>query len=109
MQALDPGAFSVRLELLSPVSVSDGQGGAEISYSLVERLWARLEPVSIGFDEEANGSVVRVTHEIWMRARSDLAPGMRLRMGSRNFAINGWRDPDETGRYTVCRTEEVGL
>lgn len=107
MRTFDPGAFSARLDLMAPTFTSDGQGGATESWSEVAKLWARVEPVSIAFDEEANGEVVRLTHEIWMRMRSDLAPGMRLTRGGRAFRINGWRDPDESGRYMVCRCEEV--
>ena len=107
MRTLDPGAFSARLDLLAPVFVPDGQGGATESFSKVAELWARIEPVSIAFDEEANGEVFRLTHEIWMRKRDDLTSGMRFGRGERVFKINGWRDPDETGRYLVCRCEEV--
>ncbi|WP_180897669.1 phage head closure protein [Martelella soudanensis] len=107
MRTFDPGAFSARLDLTAPAFASDGQGGATESWSEVAKLWARIEPVSIAFDEQANGEVFRLTHEIWMRARTDLAPGMRLQRGGRMFKINGWRDPDETGRYLVCRCEEI--
>ncbi|WP_174801723.1 phage head closure protein [Martelella limonii] len=107
MRTFDPGAFSARLELLSPVIVRDGQGGATETFSTRDALWARIEPVSIALDEEANGEVFRLTHEIWIRKRDDLTPGMRFRRGARMFAIKGWRDPDESGRYLVCRCEEV--
>nr|WP_272210652.1 phage head closure protein [Marinicella sp. W31]MDC2876553.1 phage head closure protein [Marinicella sp. W31] len=107
MLTLDPGAFSARLDLMTPETVSDGQGGATITYALVAKAWARIEPVSIRFSEEANGETFQVSHEIWLRARTDLVPGMRLQRGSRVFRLAGWRDPDETARYTVCRCEEV--
>ncbi|PRX10475.1 phage head closure protein [Martelella mediterranea] len=107
MLTLDPGAFSARLDLMTPEATSDGQGGATITYVAFAKAWARIEPVSIAFSEEANGETFRVTHEIWLRARADLVPGMRFRRGSRVFRLAGWRDPDETGRYTVCRCEEV--
>lgn len=108
LTTLDPGAFSARLELLRPVFVADGQGGGDVSYTLVATTWARIEPVSMTVTEEANGEIFRVTHEIWLRARGDIESGMRFRRGSRAFKIVGWRDPDETGRYTVCRCEETG-
>ena len=107
MRTFDPGAFSARLDLLEPVLVSDGQGGATESFSKIAELWARIEPVSISFTEEANGAVFRLTHKVWMRRRDDLAPGMRFGRRGRIFKINGWRDPDETGRYLVCSCEEV--
>ncbi|MBB4121590.1 phage head closure protein [Martelella radicis] len=107
MLTLDPGAFSARLDLMTPVAAPDGQGGATMTYTLLARAWARIEPVSIGASEEANGETFHVTHEIWLRARDDLESGMRLQRGARVFRLAGFRDPDETGRYTVCRCEEV--
>ncbi|AMM85018.1 phage head closure protein [Martelella sp. AD-3] len=106
MVTLDPGAFSHRLDLMTPVATPDGQGGASITYSLLAQAWARVEPLSVSSSEEAGGETFRVTHEIWLRARGDLVPGMRLVRGGRIFRLAGFRDPDETGRYTVCRCEE---
>ncbi|TNB47028.1 head-tail adaptor protein [Martelella lutilitoris] len=106
MLTLDPGAFSARLDLMMPMAAPDGQGGATITYTLVARAWARIEPLSVASSEEASGETFRVTHEIWFRARSDLVSGMRFVVGARVFRLAGFRDPDETGRYTVCRCEE---
>ena len=36
----------------------------------------------------------RVTHDIWIRTRSDIAPGHRLRLGSRMFNIRAVLKPD---------------
>ncbi|WP_345900132.1 head-tail adaptor protein, partial [Martelella sp. UBA3392] len=51
MRTFDPGAFSARLDLMAPTFTPDGQGGATESWSEVAKLWARVEPVSIAFDE----------------------------------------------------------
>ncbi|PTM98659.1 SPP1 family predicted phage head-tail adaptor [Mycoplana dimorpha] len=48
-----------------------------------------------------------VTHRIWLRHRSDLQSGMRLRKGARVFDLKTFRDPDETGRYLICECEEM--
>jgi len=106
-RTIDPGALSARLVLERPVETPDGQGGAERAFSAFATLWARIEPVAAQADEAAGTLRVTVTHRIWLRRRDDLAGGMRLRKGARLFAIHTFRDPDETGRYTLCDCEEI--
>lgn len=67
---------------------------------------ALIEPVSEVREERAGADVFTLTHRIWLRFRSDIRAGMRLRKGDRLFAIGTWRDPDETGRYVCCLCEE---
>lgn len=104
---IDPGALSTRLVLERPVETPDGQGGVAQSFSALATLWARIEPVSARAREAAGALPVTVTHRIWLRRRGDLAGGMRLRAGARLFSIHTFRDPDETGRYTLCDCEEI--
>jgi SPP1 family predicted phage head-tail adaptor len=52
--------------------------------------------------------VETVTHRITVRFRVDLASGMRLARGGRVFEVVSVHDPDETGRYLVCRAREKG-
>lgn len=49
-----------------------------------------------------------VTHRITIRRREGIRSGMRLVKGTRVFAIVTVHDPDETGRYLICRTREEG-
>lgn len=107
MKALDPGLLDARLVLERPVATPDGQGGVTVSFSAVATLWARIEPVSARADETAGAMRAVVTHRIRLRRRGDLAGGMRLRKGTRLFALRAFRDPDETGRYLLCDCEEV--
>ena len=104
---IDPGAFTARLVLEQPVEVPDGQGGVERTFSALATLWARIEPTVAKADEAAGTLPVTVTHRIWMRRRENLAGGMRLRKGARLFVIRAFRDPDETGRYTLVDCEEI--
>lgn len=104
---IDPGALSARLVLERPVETPDGQGGVAQSFSALATLWARIEPVSARAEEAAGAMPVTVTHRIWLRRRNDLSGGMRLRKGARLFSIHTFRDPDETGRYTLCDCEEI--
>ena len=104
--AIDPGAFTARLVLERPVETPDGQGGVFRSFEAQATLWARIEPVSASLRETAGAGQAAVTHRVWLRRRDDVLGGMRLRKGARCFAIRLARDPDETGRYTLCDCEE---
>lgn len=103
---LDPGQFSTRLELETPAETPDGQGGVTTVFSPVASLWALVEPVSHRLAELAGAEAATVSHRIWIRHRTGIAAGQRLRKGARIFAIRIARDPDETGRYLVCYCEE---
>ncbi|MCR6498907.1 phage head closure protein [Shinella sp. CPCC 101442] len=104
---IDPGALSVRLVLERPVETPDGQGGVARSFSALATLWGRIDPIVARAEEAAGTLPVTVTHRIWLRRRPDLSGGMRLRSGARLFALRAFRDPDETGRYTLCDCEEI--
>ncbi|WP_411035099.1 phage head closure protein [Shinella sp. BYT-45] len=106
-RVLDPGALSARLILERPVETPDGQGGATVEYAALATLWARIEPVAARAEEAAGALRAAVTHRIWLRRRAGLAGGMRLRKGARLFVLKAFRDPDETGRYTLCDCEEI--
>ena len=103
---IDPGLLSARLDLERRVTASDGQGGVLPGYTPVASLWARIEPVSMAADERADETVSAVTHRISIRFRDDLLIGMRFRKGGRSFVVAAFFDPDETGRYLVCRCAE---
>lgn len=103
---MDAGQLTARLELERPEDAADGQGGAVRSYSALGALWARIEPITAVGTERVDAELSRLTHRIWVRFRSDLSAGMRLRKAGRIFAIKAVSDPDETGRYLVCRCEE---
>lgn len=105
----DPGQFTARLDLEEPVATTDGQGGAAISWSVAATIWARIEPMTMSFDESAGQMRGELTHRIWIRGRDSVAEGMRLRKGARSFTIRAIRDPDDSGRYLVCLCQEGAL
>lgn len=103
---LDPGQLTARLYLEAPDGEGDGQGGVLSGWRAVCALWAAIEPLSQNAYEEASAEGMIVTHRIWTAYRRDVNAGMRLRKGARLFAIRSVADPDETGRFIVCRCEE---
>lgn len=102
----DAGQLTVRLDLESAVETPDGQGGVTLSHVVTASLWARLEPVTAEIEELGHVERQAVTHRVWIRHADTIAPGMRFRKGARIFIIRTIHDPDESGRYLVCRVTE---
>lgn len=103
---LDAGQLTARLDLETPVETPDGQGGATVSHTVVSSHWARIEPVSAELAELGHVDRQAVTHRIWIRHAGGISAGRRFRKGARIFDILTVHDPDETGRYLVCRVKE---
>lgn len=105
---IDPGAFRNELVLEAATPVPDGAGGHHEDWSEVATVFARVEPVSATSRFGADQRLETVTHRITLRHRAGVASGMRFRRLGRVFRIVTVHDPDETGRYLVCRVEEAG-
>jgi SPP1 family predicted phage head-tail adaptor len=102
----DAGQLTARLDLESDVASSDGQGGLTLRHAVTASLWARIEPIAADIEELGHAERERVTHRIWIRHSDVVKPGLRFRKGARIFAIRTVHDPDESGRYLVCRATE---
>ncbi|URK88209.1 phage head closure protein [Rhizobium sp. RCAM05350] len=100
--------MSARLDLEMRDDVGDSQGGIVPGFAPVTSLWARIEPVSVNEEEQADETVFTVTHRIWIRFHEDVQAGMRFRKGMRVFTVRTFHDPDETRRYLVCHCTEDG-
>ena len=103
---LDAGQLTARLDLETPVETPDGQGGVTVSHALVSSHWARIEPVSAELVEVGHAERQAVTHRIWIRRSDGISAGRRFKNAARIFDILTVHDPDETGRYLVCRVRE---
>jgi SPP1 family predicted phage head-tail adaptor len=110
MQAsfIDPGALRTELALEAVAAAPDGLGGYAEVWSEVATVFARIEPLLATSRFGADQTLETVTHRITLRHRDGVASGMRFRRGSRLFAIVTVHDPDESGRYLVCRVREEG-
>ncbi len=106
---VDPGTLRARLTLESVSTAPDGQGGFAETWNAVAALPARIEPVDARAGFGADQTLETVTHRVTVRFRDGLASGMRFRKAGRIFDILTVHDPDESGRYLVCRTKEKGL
>ncbi|MEO9341129.1 phage head closure protein [Mesorhizobium sp. SB112] len=103
---IDPGAFRSEIALQRCLAVPDGMGGHDEDWQEVATVFAKIEPVSVRSNMDAGQALEIVTHRIFLRWREGVESGMRFSRGSRVFVIVTVHDPDETGRYLVCRTRE---
>ncbi|MDQ0319603.1 SPP1 family predicted phage head-tail adaptor [Pararhizobium capsulatum DSM 1112] len=100
--------MSARLDLERLVATPDGQGGEVKSFEQIGAVWARVEPLAAVTTDSGGVQQVTVTHEILVRHRGDLVSGMRFAKGLRRFLVQTVHDPDEDGRYLICRCTEEG-
>lgn len=105
---IDPGALRHPVTLEQAVLADDGVGGHAETWEAVAETYAQIEPVSAEMKFGADQTLETLTHRITLRFRDQVASGMRFTKGARTFAILTVHDPDETGRFMVCRTQEVG-
>lgn len=105
---IDPGRLRRLLTLEAMTTVPDGAGGFTQSWTGVATLHAALEPVAAVPRFGADQALPTVTHTVTLRARADLTSGMRFAAEGRVFPIETIHDPDETGRFLVCRVREEG-
>jgi SPP1 family predicted phage head-tail adaptor len=106
---VDPGAMCTELALEAVALADDGAGGHVESWNEVATVFAQVEPVRADGRFGADQTIETVTHRVTLRFRGDVGSGMRFAKGTRRFAVLTVHDPDETGRYLVCRTREQGL
>ena len=104
---LDAGQLTARLDLESTVETPDGQGGVTLSHAVEASHWARIEPVSVERTELGHVDRQAVSYRIWIRFASGVTAAKRFRKGARVFEILTVHDPDETGRYLLCRVKEA--
>jgi SPP1 family predicted phage head-tail adaptor len=105
---VDPGALRTELSLQQVVTAADGMGGHAENWSEVATVFGRVGPVSARARFGAGQTLEEATHLVTLRFRQDLASGMRLVRGGRAWSVLTVHDPDETGRYLVCRVTETG-
>ena len=105
---VDPGAMRTELVLEQATPTPDGAGGFAETWTEIATVFARLQPIVAREKFGADQTLEEVTHRVTIRHRPDVASGMRFVLGDRVLPILTVHDPDETGRYLICRTREQG-
>jgi SPP1 family predicted phage head-tail adaptor len=75
---LRAGDLNQRVRLQHRITSPDGGGGFETSWSTIGTLWAKVSPLNSTETLTAQQSESRVSYQIWVRWRPDLAADMRL-------------------------------
>ena len=105
---IDPGALRSELSLQAASLAPDGMGGHVEVWTETALVFALVEPVSQASRYGADQTLETLTHRITLRHRDGVASGMRFVKQGRVFEIATVHDPDESGRYLVCRVRETG-
>lgn len=106
MRTTTIGDLDHRLVIETESRTGDGGGGADESWVAVGEVWGAIR--AVGGDErlEADGNKGRLTQEVVIRWRADVAPPMRFRVGLRVLDIKAAFDPDGRRRRLKCLCEE---
>ena len=99
------GDLSRRIELQSPVDVSDGMGGASRTFKLEGIVWSAIWPVSATERIQANAPTLVISHRVRIRYRDDIAPDWRIKYRHRYFSIVSIVNANEADRQLdlLCR------
>lgn len=100
-----------RLALEAKVTVPDGAGGLEATWTTLGELWAEVSPRSGGLVGEDGASVSRMGLKITVRAAPPGTPqrplpGQVFREGPRRFRIDAVTERDAEGRFLLCYAVE---
>lgn len=98
-----------RVDLQAPVRTPDGAGGATETWSTIASVWASIRSTGASEAVIADARRGRISHDIWIRHRADVTPGMRLAQGLRVFEILGVIDVGERHRRLRCLCQERDL
>jgi SPP1 family predicted phage head-tail adaptor len=105
---VDPGALKSELSLQAVSLTPDGMGGHAETWTETAVVFALVEPLTQASRYGADQTLETLTHRVTLRRRDGLASGMRFVKQGRVFDIVTVHDPDESGRYLVCRVRETG-
>jgi SPP1 family predicted phage head-tail adaptor len=103
------GDLRHRVQIETAARVSDGGGGATVTWTLVADVWAAIWPRTSDETFELDRVAGKATHDIWIRYRGDVKPDMRMRFGGRVFDIRGVIDVEDRSRWLKCPSVERDL
>lgn len=100
------GALRHRFTHQTAVALPDGVGGIASVYLTLDQLWGALETVSTEPAASEDSRLAVLLHRVTVRAPNTVAPGDRLLLRNRVFAVEAVHDPDGRGRFSRCRCRE---
>ena len=95
------------VELQEQTSVDDGAGGSETSYVPRATMWADITATSGREFFQAKTLMPELTHQVEIRYRTDVKPGMRFVEGQKVYRIQAAPDPEGRQRRLLCMCQEL--
>ena len=89
------GALRRRITVEAATRSPDGAGGVTAAWTTLTSLWAAIHPRHGSEAFDAGRVEGRISHDIWIRPRTDIIPGQRIRLGARLFNIRAVLVPDQ--------------
>jgi SPP1 family predicted phage head-tail adaptor len=103
------GDLRHRVTIESETRVSDGGGGASVSWTLVADVWAAIRAQGGSESLDLDRVVSAVPYDIWIRYRTGVVPAMRVRFGTRVFDIRTVTDIEDRGHWLKLAALERDL
>lgn len=101
------GDLNRRLELQSPVDVSDSMGGVTRTWNKEAIVWGAIWPTSVTERIQANAPTMVISHRIRIRYRDELGADWRLKYGNRYLSVVSIVNMNEEDRQLDLLCREV--
>jgi SPP1 family predicted phage head-tail adaptor len=101
------GQLRHRVQLQRQRLADDLVGGDDVSFTHVATLWADVSTIGGREFWEAKKLVPELTHQVEIRYRADVAPGMRFTFRNAVLRIHAAPDPDERRIRLLCMCTEL--
>lgn len=100
------GKMRYRVQIQSATNTTDAGGGRTQAWSRVADIWANIIPKS-GKESYRQGKIQDdVTHDIYIRHRSDIDAAYRIVYDSRTFNIKSILNVEERDRFLLLSCVE---
>jgi len=103
------GALRHRVTVEEPERAADDGGGGDVTWATVANVWAEVVPKSGREVFESDQLGGRITHEVRMRWRADIAPDMRIIHRGRPFNVRYAVNVSGRDEWLICECEEASL
>ena len=89
------GDYNKRFTIQYPAYAGDGMGTPVETWSDLKTVWGKISPKYASQVIHSMQVDMVITHELWIRYRSNFRPEWRLKFGNRFFSIVSIVNPNE--------------
>ncbi len=101
------GKLRHRIRLMTPVRVPDGGGGADITWQVLDEVWAQVNATPSAADTSSYQDTGLLRNSVIIRYRDDLSHSLRIEIDGHDFEIISFRDLDGQKRFQKIRLQEI--